>query len=82
MRAPANKDASTIRHALRGLLSLDSLPFGIRAIVEREQRKRVRQGNREVRRLLKANQYRAVALAGGGTREVARRARQMLKGAV
>lgn len=75
MRAPVDKDSWIIRQALMGQTDdFNALPFGIRAIVQRIQRQRARQGNREVRRMLKANAYRAVALAGGGAREVARRA--------
>jgi hypothetical protein len=44
------------------------------------QRQRQRQGNRGVRRFMKAMQYHAAALAGGGAREVARRARQIAAG--
>lgn len=50
------------------------------AAVRRQAAQRfARMGNQQVRRLLKANQYRAVALAGGGAREVARRQRQLAK---
>ena len=42
------------------------------------QAKRVRQGNREIKRELKAQAYRRAALSGGGDREVERRFLQTL----
>lgn len=79
MRAPADKDSFILRQALRGLVSLDAIPFGLRAIIQKAQRQRAHQGNREVRQLIRSNQHRAAALAGGGAREVAQRARQIVR---
>ncbi len=79
-----SKESFTLMHrALRGQVDADSInrwPKALRDLLGSWQRKRVRQGNRSVRRLLKAQRYFAVALAGGGSREVARRARQIAAG--
>lgn len=45
-----------------------------------EAQRFARIGNKQVRQLLIANQHHAVALAGGGSREVARRVRQIAAG--
>ena len=69
-----------LHSALRGYLDPSALPKALQGIFKAIQAKRARQGNRSVRRHLKAMQYRAAALAGGGSREVARRARQIAAG--
>lgn len=66
--------------AMRGAITVDALPAAMQGMFKAMQAKRARQGNRFVRRLLKAQQYLLVALAGGGQREVARRARQIAAG--
>jgi hypothetical protein len=78
-----SKESFTLMHrALRGAIDADSInrwPKALRDLFGSWQRKRVRQGNRSIRRLMKARAYLAAALAGGGSREVARRARQLAK---
>lgn len=63
----------TFRQALQGQISLDALPLELRGRIQTLWRKMQRQHVRFVKREAKAQQYRAVALAGGGKREVARR---------
>lgn len=59
----------------------DMLPFDLgRVALAQLQRQRTRQGNRAVKRFIKAQSYRAAALAGGGSREVARRMCQIAAG--
>lgn len=54
--------------------AFDKLPGLLRAQLESMRRRAYRQALRAQRRETKAQAYRAAALAGGGKREVARRA--------
>ena len=69
-----------LHQALRGLFDHNALPKALQGVFKAVQAQRARQGNRSVRRFLKARKYYFAALAGGGTREVARRARQIAAG--
>jgi hypothetical protein len=69
-----------LHQALRGMFDFNALPKALQGVFKAVQVKRARQGNRGVRRFLKARQYLSAALAGGGAREVARRSRQIAAG--
>lgn len=56
--------------------ALDALPSFLKGQLESIGRRMQRQAFRAHKRDIKARQYRAVALSGGGKREVARRVRQ------
>lgn len=66
--------------ALRGKADFKMLPKALQGVFKALQVKRARQGNRHVRRFMKARAHLAAALAGGGAREVSRRAGQIAAG--
>lgn len=69
-----------LRQFMQGAISrdvLDMLPRFLVADLQQIARRIQRQAFRAQKRETKAQQYRMAALAGGGKREVARRARQM-----
>lgn len=69
-----------LRQAIRGTFKADALPKALQGVFKAMQAKRARQGNRDVKRFMKARAYLLAALAGGGSREVARRACQIAAG--
>lgn len=71
-----------LHRALRGLFDFNALPKALQGIFKEVQAKRARQGNRSVRRFMKARHYLSAALAGGGDRECARRRRQIAAGSL
>lgn len=78
MRQPQPKEItpSLIRQMFSGALDMSTLPAALRGQIQAIGRRMQRQALRAHKREQKAQEYRRVALAGGGKREVARRAAQ------
>ena len=68
-----------IREFLRGLVDRSTLPPLLVRQLEAIQRRVIRQGTRYAKRENKAREYRGVALAGGGKRELARRSGELYR---